>query len=774
MRTILALISIFCLQTANVNATFSDDFSNHSTAWSPVSGAWVAVNGQYQQREVGESFGIRAGHGDVQNENEQKLFHDDFSNPKNTKKQWTKKRGAFNLKDGQCFFDDKKHNLALMLPDKKGKFSQSDYLIRVKLGSKIDQNPFNSSIVYFRLTMTGKKNDNSYALVLSNDGALDLYARTNGLFDRRLASISVPKPEHGKLSTVAISAVGPEIKVWFDKPEDQDPDIRVYDQSYPSGSIGIGSQGGVSVFDEVTVLSITTIKARPSHLYVGGHSTLHFSSTANLSEAQVSAISPSGKVHGPISLTDCSLSSDCKLLFPDAFSMNANEAGTYTVVLDEESHRSVIPIEVRGKPLFSFAVISDTHIRDTDNNSLKDLQSFVADINQSRDFPLPSFVVITGDLTDNGTLSELESVKNVLDQLSVPYYPVLGNHDWGEDLRLGFPRGHFWSEVFGPNKLSYSWTFGDFLFLAEDGATMFKGKQNGSDFSNYLVWLKNELAAHPTKKAFLFCHYGHAAVRDDGDAYGYWWGGGNSNDVKDILEASRRVVAEFAGHSHISGLSKLDSIYYVHTTGFNNMGEYHYVEIYQDRMEVHAVRKDSYHWDLRNAYWQGSADSAHHANLYSFGLPVERQFKINYKAKNIDFLDAIALSERQDWDNYVFQADVQLGNEAMVGSNVAGLLFRYQDPDNYYAVLLDASKNKIRLQKKHQGVVVDLAERENLIEIGRKYQLRVAVNERKIQVYLNDRHKIKVKDDTFQSGRVGFKSYRANTAYDNVSIIPEK
>jgi len=63
------------------------------------------------------------------------------------------------------------------------------------------------------------------------------------------------------------------------------------------------------------------------------------------------------------------------------------------------------------------------------------------------------FVIITGDITDSAEKSEFLKAKEILDSLSVPYVPMLGNHDvWPYTASAGtqFPVGdRYFSEVFG-------------------------------------------------------------------------------------------------------------------------------------------------------------------------------------------------------------------------------------------------------------------------------------------------------------------------------------
>ena len=71
-----------------------------------------------------------------------------------------------------------------------------------------------------------------------------------------------------------------------------------------------------------------------------------------------------------------------------------------------------------------FAVISDTHIGA--GSAASALESVVAAVNSR---PALEFVVVAGDITEKGRLTEFVEAKKILDGLKVPYYAVPGNHD---------------------------------------------------------------------------------------------------------------------------------------------------------------------------------------------------------------------------------------------------------------------------------------------------------------------------------------------------------
>jgi len=70
---------------------------------------------------------------------------------------------------------------------------------------------------------------------------------------------------------------------------------------------------------------------------------------------------------------------------------------------------------------FKVAVISDTH------DFYSDLKKIIKHINQNAHEY--AFVLVNGDLTNIGLLSEFETAKKFLDKLTIPYVTTIGNHD---------------------------------------------------------------------------------------------------------------------------------------------------------------------------------------------------------------------------------------------------------------------------------------------------------------------------------------------------------
>lgn len=80
---------------------------------------------------------------------------------------------------------------------------------------------------------------------------------------------------------------------------------------------------------------------------------------------------------------------------------------------------------------YTFALLSDIHIGDIGANALGRARSAVAKINQLAANASNNLqaVFITGDLTNSAMPSQYETVYQVLNNLTVPFFPIIGNHD---------------------------------------------------------------------------------------------------------------------------------------------------------------------------------------------------------------------------------------------------------------------------------------------------------------------------------------------------------
>lgn len=117
--------------------------------------------------------------------------------------------------------------------------------------------------------------------------------------------------------------------------------------------------------------------------------------------------------------------------------------------------------------------------------------------------PAPDAVVISGDLTDNGLVSEYENLKAILARLPMPVWLVPGNHDRRENLKGVFAdwpgmgqhdKYAQWSTMIGPLRV-----IGLDTVIPESGA--------GRLCPRRLEWLQGELAAAPEAPTVIVMHH---------------------------------------------------------------------------------------------------------------------------------------------------------------------------------------------------------------------------------------------------------------------------
>jgi len=140
---------------------------------------------------------------------------------------------------------------------------------------------------------------------------------------------------------------------------------------------------------------------------------------------------------------------------------------------------------------YSFLVLSDTHITE-DTRGLETLKTIID--RDDTDGVMDEFVVITGDITDNGSREYLQSFVDIFgDEFPVPCYPVIGNHD------LFFGNWLAWRELVGSTCYSINGN-GTRLIILDSGSAFFGGCQ--------IDWLKAELdeAEKDGQKVFIFTH----------------------------------------------------------------------------------------------------------------------------------------------------------------------------------------------------------------------------------------------------------------------------
>ncbi|PRY26155.1 calcineurin-like phosphoesterase family protein [Aliiruegeria haliotis] len=111
-------------------------------------------------------------------------------------------------------------------------------------------------------------------------------------------------------------------------------------------------------------------------------------------------------------------------------------------------------------------------------------------------------VIVTGDLTDNGTPEEYARSRDILSALTLPWLAVPGNHDQREPMRRAFADAR-WMPEHGP--IRWRLDLPDLAVLALD--TLVEGGAHGALSEACLDWLAAELATLAPKPVLVALHH---------------------------------------------------------------------------------------------------------------------------------------------------------------------------------------------------------------------------------------------------------------------------
>lgn len=203
-----------------------------------------------------------------------------------------------------------------------------------------------------------------------------------------------------------------------------------------------------------------------------------------------------------------------------------------------------------GNKLYSFCALSDVHI--TYNTANADFQRALTYVENSD----CAFTCICGDLTSNGSDSQLTAYKSIVDTYAPtkPVYAIAGNHETLLGNDMTFNR----TTPYTGHPLYYSFEQGNDVFIMIGHYGGYKdgngGWVKGTQFSDEeLQWLYETLEANRNKRCFVFNH-----------SFPWSDGVGNVNGIYDVnlWTSTKGTVFEnlmkhykntvlFHGHSHI-------------------------------------------------------------------------------------------------------------------------------------------------------------------------------------------------------------------------------
>jgi len=116
------------------------------------------------------------------------------------------------------------------------------------------------------------------------------------------------------------------------------------------------------------------------------------------------------------------------------------------------------------------------------------------------------------------------------------------------------------------------------------------------------------------------------------------------------------------------------------------------------------------------------------------------------------------------WKNYALSVELKSDD-----NDAIGILFRYQDDQNYYRFSMDNQRSYRRLIRMENGVLTILAEDFEQMPVGRFFKLKIVAINDLLRIYLGQDLIFETTDNTFDGGKIGLYSW-ANTGAKFASV----
>ena len=132
----------------------------------------------------------------------------------------------------------------------------------------------------------------------------------------------------------------------------------------------------------------------------------------------------------------------------------------------------------------TFALLTDTHISKNNKAPAQALIEVIKEVNANEAI---EFVLVTGDISEEGDFVSLTAAKELLDQLNKPYYVIPGNHEtkWTESGMIDF------GKIFGYERFKFQHK--GVLFLGFNTGPLIR-MADGHVAPQDITWLNDELS----------------------------------------------------------------------------------------------------------------------------------------------------------------------------------------------------------------------------------------------------------------------------------------
>ena len=200
----------------------------------------------------------------------------------------------------------------------------------------------------------------------------------------------------------------------------------------------------------------------------------------------------------------------------------------------------------RNSNYLTIAQASDLHICKDGlfaykvSDTVKGLKAFIVNLNK---LTVPAdLLCITGDLSDDGTISSYEIIKDNLSRLKIPYYIIPGNHDNKQNMAAVFNE-HTYLNNYIDNRIFHSFFIDNIKIILLDSVV--DGKPFGSLTDGILISLEEELNTNHDSLVFL-----HQPPFPSGIGIMDYPQFQNMEKLNNILSKSKNLLLVGCGHIH--------------------------------------------------------------------------------------------------------------------------------------------------------------------------------------------------------------------------------
>ncbi len=156
--------------------------------------------------------------------------------------------------------------------------------------------------------------------------------------------------------------------------------------------------------------------------------------------------------------------------------------------------------------------------------------------------PRPDVVVVTGDLTNDGTDADYALLRSLLAPLEIPTYLIPGNHDLSPTLVTAFSDAGYL-----PAEPPVMYAVDDYPLRLIGVDTTDPDRHDGVFDADRAAWLDATLVEAPDRPTVVFMHHPPFET-------GIWWmdatGIQGADRFRAVIEAHTQVIRVLCGHVH--------------------------------------------------------------------------------------------------------------------------------------------------------------------------------------------------------------------------------